>query len=224
MPFPASPAAPPLDASPLAWPPPGRARRARAAVALLAVLGLGFGVTGCSSDPDSVSGQAKDGSQKNFISGDGTVQVIAPDRRLDPVTFTGTTVDGKPWSTDSTRGKPLVVNIWASWCPPCQAEAPAIKAVADKAEFAGTVAWVGLNQRESPQTALAQVQAWGVTFPNLADDGGIGLQQLQGRARAMPSTLVLDPQGRIAAFVGGPVSEATLTGMIEDVLAEGPGT
>lgn len=182
------------------------------------------GLAACSSDPNSVSNQAKDGSQKNFISGDGSVQVIAPDRRLAPVTLSGTTLGGKSWTSTSARGKPLVVNIWASWCPPCQAEAPAIKAVADKAEFAGTVAWVGLNQRESPQTALAQVQAWGVTFPNLADDGGIALQQLQGRARAMPSTLVLDPQGRIAAFVGGPVSEATLTGMIEDVLAEGPGT
>ena len=71
-----------------AWPgppPPGPPRGPRAPSG-----------SGCSSELDSVSGQAKDGSQKNFISGDGTVQVIAPDRRLDPVTSTGTTVDGKP--------------------------------------------------------------------------------------------------------------------------------
>lgn len=201
-----------------------RMPRRTAAVLLACACLVTPGLAACSSDPNSVSNQAKDGSQKNFISGDGSVQVIAPDRRLAPVTLSGTTLDGKSWTSTSARGKPLVVNIWASWCPPCQAEAPTIKAVSEKAEFAGKVGFVGIDQRESAQTGLAQVQSWGYAFPNLQDDGGIAIQHLQGRARAMPSTLVLDREGRIAAFVGGPVSAATLTGMVEDVLAEGPGT
>ena len=109
------------------------------------------------------------------------------------------------------RGKPLVVNIWASWCPPCQAEAPTTKAVSEKAEFAGKVGFVGDRPaRTGLQTGLAQVQPW-ATPSEPPRRWRIAIQHLQGRARAMPSTLVLDREGRIAAFVGGPVSAATLT-------------
>lgn len=190
----------------------------RAIVIAVAVTAL----AGCSDDPDSVAGQAKDGSQKNYISGDGSIQQAAPGQRGAPVELTGTTLQGSAWSIGSTRGKPLVVNLWASWCPPCQKEASAIKEVSEKPEFAGTVAFLGINQRESAETAAAQVAAWGHSFPSLQDDGGAALLALQGKAAAMPSTLVLDREGRIAAWVGGPVTAATLTGLIEDVLAEAP--
>lgn len=190
----------------------------RAAVAAVALTAL----AACSTDPNSVAEQAKDGSQKNYISGDGSIQQAAPDKRGDPVELTGTTLDGTAWSIGTTRGKPLVINLWASWCPPCQKEAPAIKEVSEKTAFADTVAFLGINQRESAETAAAQVRAWGHTFPTLSDDGGTALLALQGKAAAMPSTLVLDREGRIAAWVGGPVTAATLTGLIEDVLAEAP--
>ncbi|MEI2778906.1 MAG: TlpA disulfide reductase family protein [Tetrasphaera sp.] len=190
----------------------------RAAVAAVALTAL----AACSTDPNSVAEQAKDGSQKNYISGDGSIQQAAPDKRGDPVELTGTTLDGTAWSIGTTRGKPLVINLWASWCPPCQKEAPAIKEVSEKTAFADTVAFLGINQRESAETAAAQVRAWGHTFPTLSDDGGTALLALQGKAAAMPSTLVLDRDGRIAAWVGGPVTAATLTGLIEDVLAEAP--
>ena len=194
----------------------GPSRRAVAGLAMVVALG------GCSSN--SVNDRARDGSQENFIVGDSRVQTIAPDQRLEPVALTGTTLDGQPWTIDSTRGKPLVINIWASWCPPCRAEAPAIKAVSESPEFADTVAFVGIDQRESAETGLAQAKAWGHTFPSLTDDGGVAVLALQGRARATPSTLILDPQGRIATYVGGPVTEAMLTGMIQDVLKEGGST
>ena len=82
------------------------------------------------------------------------------------------------------------------------------------------MAFVGINLREPAANGLAQVAAWGHTYPSLSDRAGTSLLALQGKAAALPSTLVLDPEGRIAARVLGPVTASTLRGMLADVLAE----
>ena len=184
------------------------------AAATLATLGA------CSEDPNSIAAQAKSGSQKGFVSGDGRVETIPANRRGEPVELTGKLLDGAPFSSASVRGKPLVINVWASWCGPCAAEAPALKEVSEDPTFTETVAFVGINLREPAANGLAQVAAWGHTYPSLSDRAGASLLALQGKAAALPSTLVLDPQGRIAARVLGPVTASTLRGMLADVLAE----
>ncbi len=173
----------------------------------------------CSSDPNSIEAQARSGVQKGYISGDGTIEQLGTDQRGKPVALEGTTLDGKPWSMKGKDGTVLVVNVWGSWCPPCIEETPALQKaheqLADK-----DVEFIGLDIQESPESGLAFQKSNNVTYTSLAYDGGVPLLALQGKVAATPTTLVLDRQGRIAARVSGPVTTATIVGLVDDVLAE----
>ena len=104
---------------------PGAASRA-ALTLVLAVVALGA----CSSDPNSIAQQAKQGDQKGYIAGNGAIEQIPVAQRLKPITLEGTTLDGKDWSSTTARGKDVVVvNLWGSWCPPCITEIPELEKV-----------------------------------------------------------------------------------------------
>ncbi len=195
-------------------------RRAALGVAGLAVLAT-VAVAGCSQDPNSVAAQAKAGDQKGYVSGDGRVETIAAADRGEPVTMTGTLVDGTAWDITSTRDRVLVLNVWGSWCAPCVAEAPDLqKAWEEQQAKKAPVDFVGIDFREEPQRGAAFMKRAGITYPSLSDEAGVLLLQLQGKAPTVPTTLVLDRTGRIAARVNGPVAESTLTGLVDDVVAE----
>ena len=188
------------------------------AVAVVAAL------SGCSSDAGSVAEQAMAGDGKGYVAGDGTVQQLADGDRGTPVPLSGTTVEGKPWSMASdATGKVVVVNVWGSWCPPCVEETPHLQQVWQAYSTAGKpVAFVGIDIKESSATAAAFLKANAVTYPSLSDgdSGGQPMLALQGKAAATPTTLVLDRQGRIAARVLGATTASTLTGLVDDVVAE----
>lgn len=187
--------------------------------ALLAALVLTL--TGCSGAGDTIAEQARDGDSKGYIAGDGSVEFIDPAQREVVLDLDGTTLEGDNWSTDDARGDVLVVNVWGSWCGPCKAEAPDLEEVyTDFTQAGEPVDFIGVNHRDSVPTALAFQEAKGVSYPSLEDDGGQTLLQLQGLANARPSTLVLDPDGQVAARVLGQVDATTLRGLVEDVLAE----
>lgn len=190
-------------------------RRPVAGLLAAAALLAGVGCTG--EDANSVAAQAKQGDSKNYIAGDGSTEVIAVEDRGEPVELTGTTLDGEEWSSVEARGKVLVVNVWASWCGPCDAEAPDLIAAARDPQIAEIAAFVGVNLNEPAVNGRAQAQAWGLPYPSLSDPDGLSLLALQGKAAAMPSTLVLDAEGRIGARALGPVVRSTLTGLIDDV-------
>ncbi len=196
-------------------------RGSRAAVAVLAALGLAAGLGACGSDANSLASQARAGDRKGYISGDGSVEQIPASRRGAPVDLRGTTLAGKPWSSADARGTVLVVNKWGSWCPPCVAEADDLQAVWEKVHRSGKpVTFVGIDFRESPQTGAAFTRSRGITYPSLGDESGTLVLELQGKASATPTTLVLDRQGRIAARILGPIDQSTLQGLIDDVLAQ----
>lgn len=175
----------------------------------------------CSSEPNSVADQARNGDRKDYIAGDGTIETLGPDTRGEAVALSGTTLEGEPWSMADVAGSVLVVNVWGSWCPPCIKETPELQAAWVKvAKEKKEVAFIGLDKLETPATGLAFAKANGVTYPSLAYDGGVPILALQGKAAATPTTLVLDVQGRIAARVSGPVSSITLLTLVDDVLAE----
>lgn len=183
--------------------------------------GLAALTAACSSDPNSVADQARSGDRKGYVAGDGSIEQLPPGERGDPVVLSGTTLEGQPWHIADRAGTVLVVNVWGSWCPPCIEETPALQKAWEKVQAEGRpVDFVGLDKLESPETGRAFLEAKGVTYPSLAYDGGVPILALQGKAAATPTTLVLDPQGRIAARVSGPVSTSTLLGLIDDVLAE----
>ena len=132
-----------------------------------------------------------------------------------------TTLQGAQWKVTDAADKVLVLNVWGSWCGPCVAEMPHLQQVWSQVSTAGKpVQFMGVNYRDGAETAEAFMRANKITYPSLEDDGGRTLLALRGKASATPTTLVLDRRGRIAARVSGPVTAATLSGLVNDVLGE----
>lgn len=180
-------------------------------------LGLVLLLSGCtdtSSDVESSGGQG-------FVSGDGSAQVIAAEDRTAAPEVTGTTLDGEPLALADFAGDVLVVNVWGSWCAPCRAEAEALQQVYLDHKQDG-VQFVGLNTRDQQAAALAFEERFGITYPSLVDENG----ELQLAFRdslppnAIPSTLVIDRDGGIAARVVGPTTYSQLSDLVGDVAAE----
>ncbi len=181
-------------------------------VALAAVVCL---VSACSGDTDEA---VKDGSI-GFEVGNGSVLVLPSDERKPAPELAGTTLDGDPLSTADFAGQVMVLNVWGSWCAPCRAEAPAL---VDAAEQMPEVQFLGINTRDNLASAQAFVRAFDVDYPNLYDeDGSLLLGFGQVPPKAIPSTLVIDASGRVAARMVGEVTTATLVGVVEDVVAAG---
>ena len=154
---------------------------------------------------------------KQYISGDGRITEVPQADRGDPIELDGQTLDGQSLSLGDLRGKPVVVNIWWSGCPPCRAEQPLLNQVAD--ELGSSAQVVGINIRDSsPVIGSAYVRKFDVPYPSLYDPSGKALLAFQGRLspRTIPATLVLDSQGRIAASIIGRVpTELTLTDLVD---------
>ena len=191
-------------------------RRARllTAVAACAVLLAGCSATGA-DEPTRGTGQ------QGYVGSDGALTRIDPDKRTPAPVLQGTLLGSdKTVSTADYAGKVVVLNVWGSWCGPCRGEAADLQAasVATKAD----AQFVGINTRDpAPAAAEAFVRAQGITYPSIFDPSGQSLLQLAGQVppSAIPSTLVLDRQGRVAIRVLGPVSRQTLTDMVGEVAA-----
>jgi thiol-disulfide isomerase/thioredoxin len=180
---------------------------------------LTLGTSGCSDGADSISAQAKQGSGKGYVAGDGTIEQIAKDQRSTDIAVSGTTLEGTALDTARWRGKVVVVNTWGSWCPPCNAEAPDLQRAWESFQRKD-VEFLGVDLRDSPETGLAFQRKFGLTYPSLRWDGGSVLLQMKGKASATPTTLVLDRDGRLAGRISGRADASTLRGMLENVLAE----
>ena len=196
----------------------------RAAVAGTAVLALAL--AGCTSGQAGVPG-LRDDAAGAYVSGDTTVQVIAPDERGAPVEgVAGTTLTGEQLDVADLRGGLVVLNVWGSWCGPCHGEAPDLVA-AEQELGAGTgedVRFVGLNIRDrSVEAAQGFEEEYGIDWPSLYDPDSALLLRLAGEipTNVVPATLVLDEQGRVAARMLAQVDRATLVGVVEDVVAGG---
>lgn len=166
----------------------------------------------------SVSAVANQG----FVSGDGTVRTVPAAQRSAPVEVRGPTLTGGALDSRDYRGQVVVVNVWASWCAPCIAEAPGLQKVWDRFRDKG-VQFVGINVRDNRAAALAHEKRFAVTYPSIVDPDGKVLLGLRGTLspKAVPSTLVLDREGRVAVRVLSQLDESTLAGLVTDVLAEG---
>jgi thiol-disulfide isomerase/thioredoxin len=155
-----------------------------------------------------------------FVAGDGTLTVLPADQRPAAPVIEGTTLAGDAWRSDSAGGKVLVYNVWGSWCAPCRAEAPVL--VAASMRTADTAVFVGLNTRDLDKAApQAFLRAFAVPYVNLYDPNGALLLKFSGQLppSAIPSTLLVDTKGRIAARIIGEVTEATLVDVITDLAA-----
>ena len=153
----------------------------------------------------------------NFVGADGGgITLVPPADRREPVVLSGTALDGSTLDIAGYRGKVVVLNVWASWCAPCRKEAPDLQA-ASLALGAGT-AFLGLDVRDNTAAAKAYQSSFGITYPSLVDKGS-QLLALRGAVTptAIPSTVILDVEGRIAARMTGAVTKVTLLAVVEAV-------
>ncbi len=189
-----------------------------AAAAALATVLL---VAGCSEDP--LAEQYKEGSSKGYIAGDGSVMEIAESDRGKPVEFSGTTESGDTISSSDLVGDVVVVNFWYASCAPCRAEAPILDEVYDEHSDDG-VAFVGVNLRDQPGTAASFNETYDVGYSSIidVDTGTVKLAFADTvPPNSVPTTIVLDKQGRVSARILGAVPDTSiLSTLVEDAVAE----
>lgn len=178
-------------------------------------------LTGCTTS-DDLADQYVAGTSKGYIAGDGSVTEIPVDERAETVEFEGTLEDGSSVSSADYAGEVLVVNFWYAACAPCRAEAPDLKTISE--DFAGQGAsFLGVNVRDQAASAIAFNDSYKITYPSVMDvDGGLQLA-FSGSIppNAVPTTLVLDSSGRVAARILGQVkSPSILKTLITDTIAE----
>ena len=178
-------------------------------------------LAGCSSDP--LAEQYREGSNKGYIAGDGTIAEFPVDQRGEPIEFAGETIDGETFDSADLAGEVAVVNFWYAGCAPCRAEAPMLQQVHEEFEGEGA-SFVGVNVRDQAATAASFEENYGITYPSIVDvNDGTVQYAFAGQVppAAVPTTLVLDAEGRVAARILGQLKDASiLETIVRDVIAE----
>jgi thiol-disulfide isomerase/thioredoxin len=184
-----------------------------AAVAVAAVLA----VAGC--DGGAIGADTPASSGQSFVGHSYESTFYQPGHRPVAPAVSGTTVTGQHLSLAAYRGETIVLNFWGSWCAPCRAEAPALGQLARQLHSRG-VRFVGVDIRDEPDSALAFMQQFNVDYPSISDPSDeIALEFRTTVPPAdIPTTLVIDRDGRIADRIFGASSYSELLSVIDQVI------
>jgi thiol-disulfide isomerase/thioredoxin len=196
---------------------PSTARRAVAGAAVAAALALG--AAACSGG--ATAQDTAVGNGNSFVAGSyGTTQ-YQPGSRPQAPKVTGTTLTGSRFTLASDRGAVVVMNFWGSWCTPCRHEAPVLAQLARNFSGPG-VRFIGVDIRDDPAGAEAFIRDFRIGYPSLNDPNDTVALDFSGTVppAGIPTTLVIDRTGRIAARIIGPVSYSGLKALIKQVSAE----
>lgn len=191
-------------------------RRRFVAGMVLASLGV---LSGCTST-EPLAGVGGD-----YSSADGAVVEIASANRTEPIEFSSSaTSDGSTISSEGLRGHVVVVNFWYASCPPCRAEADLLASVAN--DYAERVRFIGVNVYDHAAVANSFEETFAIPYPSVldVDRGEVRLAFANDYGpNAVPTTIVLDVDGRVAGRISGRIADPSiLTGMIDGVLEESP--
>lgn len=167
-------------------------------------------------------GDESDPSASRAEAEEGVIQQWEPEERVAVDDFDGELLDGTHFRLGHVAGEVAVFNLWGSWCAPCRVEAPDLREVA--LEYGGRgVTFVGLNVRDNGAAAQAFERKFRIPYASIRsqDSGRVALAfGGQMTTNAVPTTVVVDREGRLAARVLGVVSAPTLGALLDDVLAE----
>lgn len=159
------------------------------------------------------------GGAEGYVAGSGTVTTIPESEREPAPALSGRTLDGESLALRDYAGSAVVLNVWGSWCAPCREEAPDLAAAADRLRRQ-QVRFLGISVRESGvASAQAFVRNFDVPYPSIYDADGSELLGFRDTLPpdAIPSTLVIDDKGRVAARILGTVDQGTLVQLVHDV-------
>ncbi|AUG77874.1 hypothetical protein CFP65_3065 [Kitasatospora sp. MMS16-BH015] len=191
----------------------------RRRTALLAVVAATAALTlgACSS------GASGGGGQTGFITGKGGLDTTTAGHRQDAPEIGGATLDGGKAALADYKGKVVVLNVWGSWCGPCRAEAKGLEEVAQKYQGQG-VQFLGINTRDTdPGNAIAFEKNFGITYPSLYDPDGTQILKFPKGSlnpQAIPSTIVVDRDGKLAARSLRALSSEDLENLLKPIVAE----
>ncbi|WOH17864.1 TlpA disulfide reductase family protein [Paenarthrobacter sp. GOM3] len=182
--------------------------------------GLTMGLSACAQQ-DSLAEQARKGDNKNYVAGDGSVTEFAKADRSAPVALKGTLFTGAEVKPEDLLGKVTVLNFWFAACAPCRIEAPQLEALHQEFKDQG-VQFFGVNLRDEQPTAEAFDKTFNLTYPSFNDKDGAVLLSVSGIVPpgAVPTTLVLDKEGKVASRVLGEIEKSTLKALITSAVAE----
>ena len=187
---------------------------------VLISLALIFVTAGCTNDP--LAEQFRAGDNKNYIAGDGTVTEFAAGSRPKAASWSGVTESGDSISSDQLSGVVTVMNFWYAGCPPCRVEMPELIELQDEFLPQG-VQFIGVNVRDTAETALAFARKINMNFPSVMDarTGSVVLS-FTGvvTPQAVPTTLVIDAEGNVSARVFGKIEKSTLKALIVSAVSE----
>ena len=189
----------------------------RTAVRIAAVLAATLIVVSCART--GADEQTRSAGQVGYPTVPRNLTRIPPEQRQELPIVSGPTLDSNQTiSTRDYRGKVVVINVWGSWCPPCRKEAPDLQAAS--VETKETAQFIGITSKDyDPAPAEAFVRSFQITYPSIYDPTGKVLLAFAGELppSAIPSTMIIDRQGRLAVRVLSGVSKITLVDMINDV-------
>lgn len=188
------------------------------ALVVLAVIAMSLSFAGCSPTD---GGWNDDGSEAGYVSGDRSVTTWDAADRGEPVALAGRDFAGDPVDVAGWRGDVVVLNTWYATCPPCRAEAPDLAQLATDYAPDG-VHLLGINSTDDAGAAQAFERTFEIPYPSVQDVDGSAIAALQGvvPVQAVPTTVVLDRQGRVAARVLGLVDGSTLRAVVDSLLDE----
>jgi thiol-disulfide isomerase/thioredoxin len=169
----------------------------------------------------AANGSSTSDTNQRYVAGTGKVETVSPQDRKPAPVVSGEALDGRKLTTASYRGKVVVLNFWASWCPPCRAEAPALQRIWQQTRAEG-VQFVGINFKDNRTNAKLFERQFKVTYPSIYDPPGETALAFRGQLppAAVPSTIVIDRRGRIAARIIGQTNYTTLLPVVRQVAGE----
>lgn len=149
-------------------------------------------------------------NEQSFVSGNGLVTVIAPADREPAPKFAGPLLDGGTFVFEP--GQVTVINVWASWCSPCRAEAPSLEELSTKYP---KTQFVGILTRDNLVAARAFVKRFRITYPTITDDAILAKFSGLLSVNAIPTTLVIDKAGNLAARISGEITYSSMSDLLK---------